>query len=163
MCEPGTGGIHRTYLLDDGSAKAPPVKKMLGPVAGGVVRLAPFPEDGRIGVAEGIETALSAQAIFGVPNMAALSADGLRRWRWPDGATHVTIFADAGLPGMQAAVTLADQLNLANIPSRILVAALGTLAMHFGLMPRQWSGQREMNGSRQADLQPNAHSGPPPA
>ena len=28
------GGIHRTFLLDDGSAKAPPGKKMLGSVAG---------------------------------------------------------------------------------------------------------------------------------
>ncbi|MBR0683288.1 P-loop ATPase [Roseomonas eburnea] len=120
-----TGGIHRTYLLDDGSAKAPPGKKMLGPVAGGSVRLTAFPADGRIGVAEGIETALSAQAIFGVPTMAALSADGLRRWRWPEGTTHVTIFADAGLPGMQAAATLADQLNLANIPSRIVAPLHG--------------------------------------
>ena len=120
-----TGGIHRTYLLDDGSAKAPSGKKMLGPVAGGSVCLAPFPDDGRIGVAEGIETALSAQAIFGVPTMAALSADGLRRWRWPGGTTHVTIFADAGLPGMQAAATLADQLNLANIPSRIIAPLHG--------------------------------------
>ncbi len=120
-----TGGIHRTYLLDDGSAKAPPGKKMLGPIAGGAVRLAPFPDDGRIGVAEGIETALSAQAIFGVPTMAALSADGLRRWRWPDGITYVSIFADAGLPGMQAAATLADQLNLANIPSRIVAPLHG--------------------------------------
>ena len=120
-----TGGIHRTYLLDDGSAKAPPGKKMLGPVAGGSVQLAAFPTDGRIGVAEGIETALSAQAIFGVPTMAALSADGLRRWRWPDGTTHVTIFADAGLAGMQAAATLADQLNLANIPSRIVAPLHG--------------------------------------
>ncbi|PHK93858.1 P-loop ATPase [Pseudoroseomonas rhizosphaerae] len=115
-----TGGIHRTFLLDDGSGKAPPGKKMLGPVAGGSVRLAPFPEDGRIGVAEGIETALSAQAIFGVPTLAALSADGLRRWQWPAGTTHVTIFADAGEAGMQAAATLADQLNLADIPSRIV-------------------------------------------
>lgn len=114
-----TGGIHRTYLLDDGTGKAPPGKKMLGPVAGGAVRLAPHPEDGRIGVAEGIETALSAQRIFGVPTMAALSADGLRRWQWPAGTTHVTIFADAGLAGMQAAASLADQLNLANIPSSI--------------------------------------------
>ncbi|WP_232478999.1 VapE domain-containing protein [Roseomonas rosulenta] len=119
------GGIHRTYLLDDGSAKAPPGKKMLGPVAGGSVRLAAFPADGCIGVAEGIETALAAQAIFGVPTMAALSADGLRRWRWPEGTTHVTIFADAGLPGMQAAATLADQLNLANIPSRIVAPLHG--------------------------------------
>ena len=115
-----TGGIHRTYLLDDGTAKAPPGKKMLGPIAGGAVRLAPMPEDGRIGVAEGIETALSAQAILGVPTMAALSADGLRRWQWPVGTTHVTIFADAGLAGIQAAASLADRLNLADIPSRII-------------------------------------------
>jgi predicted P-loop ATPase len=120
-----TGGIHRTYLLDDGSAKGPPGKKMLGPIAGGAVRLAPLPDDGRIGVAEGIETALSAQAIFAVPTVAALSADGLRRWQWPVGTTHVTIFADAGLPGTQAAATLADQLNLANIPSRIIAPLHG--------------------------------------
>ena len=114
-----TGGIHRTFLLDDGSAKAPPGKKMLGPVAGGVVRLASLPGDGRIGVAEGIETALSAQRIFAVPTMAALSADGLRRFQWPADTTHVTIFADAGDAGMQAAAILADRLNAANIASCI--------------------------------------------
>jgi predicted P-loop ATPase len=119
------GGIHRTYLLDDGSRKAPPGKKMLGPVAGGAVRLAPMPEDGRIGVAEGIETALAAMALFGVPAMAALSADGLRRWQWPEGTTHVTIFADAGHAGMQAAATLADRLNIADIPSRIVAPLHG--------------------------------------
>jgi predicted P-loop ATPase len=120
-----TGGIHRTYLLDDGSGKAPPGKKMLGPVAGGAVRLAPAREDGRIGVAEGIETALAAMALFDVPAMAALSADGLRRWQWPDGTTHVTIFADAGHAGMQAAATLADRLNVADIPSRIVAPLHG--------------------------------------
>ena len=56
-----TGGIHRTFLLDDGSAKAPPGKKMLNAVAGGSVRLAALPEDGHLGIAEGIETALSAR------------------------------------------------------------------------------------------------------
>ncbi|MBB5691713.1 P-loop ATPase [Roseomonas alkaliterrae] len=120
-----TGGIHRTYLLDDGSGKAPPGKKMLGPVAGGAVRLAPTREDGRIGVAEGIETALAAMALFGVATMAALSADGLRRWQWPEGTRHVTIFADAGHAGMQAAATLADRLNVADIPSRIVAPLHG--------------------------------------
>jgi putative DNA primase/helicase len=120
-----TGGIHRTYLLDDASGKAPPGKKMLGPVAGGALRLAPTPDDGRIGVAEGIETALAAMALFGVATMAALSADGLRRWQWPEGTTHVTIFADAGHAGMQAAATLADRLNLADIPSRIVAPLHG--------------------------------------
>jgi len=115
-----TGGIHRTFLLEDGSAKAPAGKKMLDTVAGGSVRLATLPEDGHLGIAEGIETALSAQAIFGVPTWAALSADGLRRWQWPDGVARVTIFADAGDAGRQAAATLADRLNAASIPNRIV-------------------------------------------
>jgi predicted P-loop ATPase len=115
-----TGGIHRTFLLDDGSAKAPPGKKMLGPVAGGSVRLFPMPADGRLGIAEGIETALAAHRIFGPPVWAGLSADGVRRWQWPEGVTHVTIFADAGDAGRQAAATLADRLNNAGIANRIV-------------------------------------------
>ena len=77
------GGIHRTFLLDDGSAKAPAGKKMLGSVADGAVRLFPIGVDGHLGIAEGIETALAAQAMFGIPVWAALSADGLARWQWP--------------------------------------------------------------------------------
>lgn len=115
-----TGGIHRTFLLDDGSAKAPPGKKMLGPVAGGSVRLFPMSADGRLGIAEGIETALAAHGIFGLPVWAALSADGVRRWQWPEGMTHVTIFADAGDAGRQAAATLADRLNDSGIANRIV-------------------------------------------
>ena len=120
-----TGGIHRTYLLDDGSGKAPPGKKMLGPVAGGSVRLSAVGDDGHIGIAEGIETALSAHAIFGVPTWAALSADGLRRWQWPDGINRVTIFADAGDAGMQAAAALADRLNIAGITNAIVAPLHG--------------------------------------
>ena len=120
-----TGGIHRTFLLDDGSAKAPPGKKMLGSVAGGAVRLAPLPDDGRLGIAEGIETALAVTAIFGLPVWAALSADGLRRWQWHEGVQHVTIFADAGDAGIQAAATLADRLNEANIPNAIVTPLHG--------------------------------------
>ncbi|MCB1379848.1 MAG: toprim domain-containing protein [Alphaproteobacteria bacterium] len=115
-----TGGIHRTFLVDDGSGKAPAGKKMLGPVAGGCVRLAAMSDDGHIGVAEGIETALAVQKIFGIPTWAALSADGLKRWRWPEGITKVTIFADAGDAGMQAAATLSDRLNMADIANEIV-------------------------------------------
>ena len=93
-----TGGIHRTFLLDDGSAKAPAGKKMLEAVGCGSVRLAPIGEDGHLGIAEGIETALSAQAIFGVPTWAALSADGLRRWRWPTGIVPMPATPACKLP-----------------------------------------------------------------
>lgn len=120
-----TGGIHRTFLLDDGSAKAPAGKKMLNAVAGGSVRLTPLPVDGHLGIAEGIETALSAQMIFGVPTWAALSADGLRRWQWPRGVGRVTIFADAGDAGRQAAAALVDRLTVANLPNRIVTPLHG--------------------------------------
>jgi putative DNA primase/helicase len=115
-----TGGIHRTYLLDDGSGKAPPGKKMLGAVAGGSVRLSTAGDDGHLGITEGIETALAARTIFGIPTWAALSAEGLRRWQWPQGIKRVTIFADAGDAGTQAATTLAERLNADGIANTIV-------------------------------------------
>ena len=98
---------------------------MLGSVADGAVRLFPIGADGHLGIAEGIETALSAQAIFGVPTWAALSADGMARWQWPAEVRRVTIFADAGDAGRRAAARLADRLNLAGIPSEIVAPLHG--------------------------------------
>lgn len=118
-------GIHRTFLLDDGSAKAPAGKKMLGSVADAAVRLFALPDDGHLGVAEGIETAVAAYDLFGTPVWAALSADGLARFRWPDGTTRITIYADAGDAGRQAAATLSDRLNRADIPNEILLPLHG--------------------------------------
>ncbi|KIL98254.1 MAG: DUF927 domain-containing protein [Magnetospirillum sp.] len=139
------GGIHRTFLLDGGSGKAPPGKKMLGSVAGGSVRLSPIPADGHLGIGEGIETALSAWAIFGIPTWAALSAGNLRDWQWPEGIRRVTIFADAGDAGMQAAAALADRLNAAGIPSTIVSPlhgddfnddlGKGAVAAHYNVHP----------------------------
>jgi len=40
---------------------------MLGSVADGAVRLFPIGDDGELGIAEGIETALAAHAIFAIP------------------------------------------------------------------------------------------------
>ena len=119
------GGIHRTFLLDAGSGKAPAGKKMLGTIAEAAVRLFPMPEDGHLGVAEGIETSLAAQAIFGTPVWAALSADGIARFKWPEGTRRVTIYADAGDAGRQAAATLSDRLNIADIPNKIVAPLHG--------------------------------------
>lgn len=119
------GGIHRTFLLDDGRGKAPAGKKMLGTIAEAAVRLFPLPEDGHLGVAEGIETALAARAIFGTPVWAALSADGMARFKWPEGTHRVTIFADAGEAGRQAAATLSDRLNLADIWNEVIAPLHG--------------------------------------
>ena len=118
-------GIHRTFLVDDGSAKGPAGKKMLGSVADAAVRLFAMPADGHLGIAEGIETALAAHALFGTAVWAALSADGLARFRWPEGTTRVTIYADAGDAGRKAAATLSDRLNRADIPNEIVVPLHG--------------------------------------
>lgn len=118
-------GIHRTFLLDDGSAKGPSGKKMLGSVADAAVRLFAMPTDGHLGIAEGIETALAAHVLFGTAVWAALSADGLARFRWPEGTARVTIYADAGDAGRQAAATLSDRLNRADIPNEIVVPLHG--------------------------------------
>ncbi|MFT3687761.1 toprim domain-containing protein [Paenirhodobacter sp.] len=118
-------GIHRTFLLDDGSAKAPMGKKMLGSVVDAAVRLFAMSEDRHIGVAEGIETALAAHALFGTPVWAALSADGVARFQWPEDITRVTIYADAGDAGRQAAATLSDRLNRAGIPNDIVLPLHG--------------------------------------
>jgi putative DNA primase/helicase len=56
--DPETGkrlGIHRTYLADDGAAKADMAKPkmMLGPCGGGVVMLLPMTDDGVLGIRRG--------------------------------------------------------------------------------------------------------------
>lgn len=114
-----TGGIHRTYLADDGSRKATvemeKTKMMLGPCAG-VVMLMPMGEDGALGVAEGIETSLAAAAIAGIPVWAALSAGNLAKFAFPAGLSDLTIFADRGEGGENAAWTLYRRAVEAGIP-----------------------------------------------
>jgi Toprim domain-containing protein len=74
--------IHRTWLSADGNGKAnvETPRMMLGPMAGGAVRLAEIGSDNVLGVAEGIETALSVMAACpNLPVWATLSAAGLER------------------------------------------------------------------------------------
>ena len=97
--------VHRTYLEGngEGKAKVEPAKMTLGPVGGGAVRLAAAGE--RLGVAEGIETSLSAQQATGIPTWAALSAGGIENLVLPDLplASQVIIFADHDRCGLEAA------------------------------------------------------------
>jgi phage/plasmid primase-like uncharacterized protein len=95
--------VHRTFLARDGSGKAPvrPNRMMLGPCAGGVVRLAPAQR--LIMVGEGIETCLSAMQASGLPAWAALSTSGLRTLELPDAVREVIVLADGDDPGEAAA------------------------------------------------------------
>jgi putative DNA primase/helicase len=94
-------GVQETLLTPDG-AKAPDVESArrnsgLLP-AGGAVRLAEHREV--LGIAEGVETALAASLLFGVPVWAALNANRLQNWRPPVGVKRVIVFADADENGV---------------------------------------------------------------
>jgi phage/plasmid primase-like uncharacterized protein len=89
--------IHRTYLAPDASGKAevPKSRMMLGSVGGGAVRLANVGEHGVVGLAEGIETALSVmQTCPALPVWAALSSGNLEQVVLPSEVTRVVLLAD---------------------------------------------------------------------
>jgi putative DNA primase/helicase len=89
--------IHRTYLAPDGLGKAdvPKSRMMLGPVAGGTVRLGTIGEHGVVGLGEGIETALSVmQACPALPVWAALSSGNVEQIVLPPEVTRVVLLAD---------------------------------------------------------------------
>jgi putative DNA primase/helicase len=66
-----------------------------------------------LGIAEGIETALSASALFAVPVWAAISAPLLKKWRPPARVKEVIIFGDndENFTGQEAAYSLARSLS----------------------------------------------------
>ncbi len=101
--------LHRTYLTADGSkAPLPTVKKLTGTagrLAGACIPLHD-PQQGVIGIAEGIETAQAAHLASGLPTVAAYCASNLAAYVWPQGVRRIVVFADADPVGAAAAQTL---------------------------------------------------------
>jgi putative DNA primase/helicase len=105
--------LHRTYL-DRYAGKAPVAesRKMLGMMpTGAAVRL--MEHDEVLGIAEGIETALSASALFNVPCWAALTAGLLQEWSPPPPVKTVFVFGDndESNTGQAASYALARRLK----------------------------------------------------
>ncbi len=104
--------LHRTYLTAEGfKADVLKPKKVIGNLpAGSAIHL--FPSGAVIGVAEGIETALSASLHFGVPVWAAISAGVMEKWSPPLGGERVLVFGDNDISGVgqSAAWNLAKRL-----------------------------------------------------
>lgn len=109
--------LHRTFLSQARKAEiSAPRRLMPGEIpAGSAIRLAPYEKI--LGIAEGIETALSAMQLFKIPVWAALNAVMLEKWLPPAGVTEVIIFADKdeSYTGQKAAYTLAFKLKNLNI------------------------------------------------
>lgn len=113
--------LHRTFLANDGMGKAQmnsPRKLMPGSLPqGSAIRLSDYHGEGPLGIAEGIETALSASSIFEMPVWAAINAQNMAKWAPPEGCQDVAIFADHDLTfaGQAAGYQLANRLTLAGI------------------------------------------------
>ena len=107
--------IHRTYLAADGMGKADvdTVKKVTPPIypratMGGGIRLADAGEE--LGVAEGIETALSIIKHTEMPCWAGISAGHMSEMEVPEVVKRVVIWADHDPAGIKAANRLALRL-----------------------------------------------------
>jgi putative DNA primase/helicase len=112
-------GVHRTAIKDDGSGKrfGADSKRMLGVVRHGAVRLQAASQ--HLGIAEGIETALSAMQVFKTPVWATLSSGGIASFPIVPGIKLLTVFADHDQPGMAAAATCCRRYNAAGIDAEI--------------------------------------------
>jgi putative DNA primase/helicase len=102
-----------TYLKNGKKAEITSPRKKLPSVStttGGAVKL--FNHSGILGVAEGVETALSCTELFDIPTWAALSCNGLKSFVVPDGVNELHVFADndSNFVGQKAAATLAERL-----------------------------------------------------
>jgi putative DNA primase/helicase len=138
--------IQRTFLTADGEKQSDVENDRwnTGPLpAGGAVRLVrPKPTDTAIGIAEGVETALSAIAMHGLPVWAALTANRLQAWQPPEGFNDIIVFGDAdtNYTGQAAAFALANRLEVQR-KLRVQVAIPPQLGMDWNDVLQQ---QREM-------------------
>ena len=96
----GLKGVQRTFLEGRGSRIAASGKCGLGPFGRGAVRLGGVAR--RLGLAEGIETALSASALFGVPCWASLGTERFASVELPAEVEELTLFLDNDEGGRRA-------------------------------------------------------------
>jgi len=104
--------VHTTYLQGGQKLDGYDPRKILSPMTGRegcAVRLMPAAE--LLGIAEGIETALSAAVLDEVPVWAALNTSLLSRFEPPPGVTRLRVYGDRDEAGLTAALKLLERLQ----------------------------------------------------
>nr|WP_234403831.1 toprim domain-containing protein [Neisseria mucosa] len=130
----GEDGLHAPHyrklaIKHPETGEALPAKKMQsrkqGSISGMAVHLFPIPENGRLVIAEGIETALAARELFQARDWglsATLSANSMAKYRLSDDLKEIVIIADNDTPrpvGFKAAHDLAVRAIKQGIKARI--------------------------------------------
>lgn len=119
---------HITYLKDGAKADVPTPRKVLPPAIpfnGGAVRL--YPPAEVMGIAEGIETAIAASMIHGVPVWSALNANNLEKFNPPDVCRKLIVFGDtdASFAGQKSAYVLAERIARKGIETEVRLPKSG--------------------------------------
>jgi len=89
--------LHRTWLTNQGEKAELPVPRKLMPAPDGVSNAAiqlGMPENGVLGIAEGVETALSAWQLSGTPTWSTVNATLMESVSIPEDVYQVIIWAD---------------------------------------------------------------------
>lgn len=116
--------FHVTYL-DEGkkAAVSSPRKLMpaIGPLAGAAIRLAREAEE--MGIAEGIETALSAAQLYALPVWSAINTTLLEKFDPPSICKRLWIFGDSdrSFAGQKSAYALAERLAKNGLEVHVLI------------------------------------------
>jgi hypothetical protein len=130
MTDPVTAepcGIHRTFLLPDGSGKAPvePVRQMLGKA--GIIRLSPDDDvELGLGICEGIETGLAIMAAGWRPVWACGSLGKLECFPVLGGIECLTVFCDPKPHEVEGARSCAKRWAEARREARLFIPPEGT-------------------------------------
>lgn len=106
--------VHRTFLHESGNKAgelSPSKMLMQGAIPpGSAIRL--MKAASHMGIAEGIETALAAFLMTGIPTWSLISAPFMKTWEPPQGVKKLTVFSDndANFTGQAASYDLARRL-----------------------------------------------------
>lgn len=105
--------VHVTYLEQAGEKlRAFEPRKLLSAMTGREGCAVPLmPHGDTLGIAEGIETALSAARLHELPVWAALNTSLLTKWEPPHTVSKVVVFADRDIAGLDAATKLMERLQ----------------------------------------------------
>ena len=107
--------LHRTFIENGRKADIEcPRKMMSGFLEDGCsIQTGEVMEIGMVGIAEGIETALSASQMFHIPVWSVLNTSLMEKWLPPEGVSTVVIFGDndKSYSGQKSAYTLARKLT----------------------------------------------------